>query len=208
VTQGVICLCSRGLVHSRTIKSAWRAIPRGWRPNWELLTTDDLPIPEAQTTITEEALKLDPSFIWYIEEDMGLPDGILIDMLSLAKPVVTADYPLARFDEELQQWIPVGRSVRRDANGKIWLTGMGCLLVRADIFRGINKPWFETWEVTREGGVHAIRMPYGGQDIWFSRGILNAGIEIAQVPTDCKHYRLKDPGSIQSNNGVHKVIEL
>ena len=98
--QGVVCLCSRGLVHSRTIKSLWRELPA----EWELLTTDDLPIPDAQTTITEQALSLDPQFLWYVEEDMGLPEGILAAMMSAGEPVVPANYPLVWFHPELKRW--------------------------------------------------------------------------------------------------------
>jgi hypothetical protein len=205
--QGVIAVCSRGLVHSRTMKSSWRVVPSGWRPYWELLTTDDLPIPEAQNKITEEALKLDPTFILYLEEDMGLPDGILTDMMALAKPVVTADYPIGRFDKSVQRWISAGHSVRR-VNGKIKFCGMGCLLVHADVFKRIKQPWFETWNITSEGGVLGHKAQYGGQDIWFSRNIVNAGIEIEEVKAICKHYRLEKPGELRMNDGVHKVIEL
>jgi hypothetical protein len=208
MTQGVICLCSRGLIHSRTLKSIWRVLPRDWRPNWELLTTDDLPIPEAQTSITQEALALDPSWIFYVEEDMGLPDGILEDMIAQGNPVVTVDYNIGRYDEQLKKWITTQKSIRRSEDGKIRICGMGCLLVNAEVFGSLKRPWFDTFQLSKEGGIHGVKVQYGGQDCWFSRRIIDAGIEIGEVKADCKHYRLEDPGSIKSNDGVHKVIEL
>jgi hypothetical protein len=202
--EGVVCLCSRGLIHSRTIASLLAELPR----DWKIIITHDLPIPEAQIQITEEALAMKPSFILFIEEDMGLPVGILEEMIGMDKPVVTADYPLAAFDEALGKWVGVGRSVRRDGSGFIRFCGMGCLLIKAEVFSQIKKPWFETNMITDEGGIMGVKRSYGGQDVWLSRQIRAAGYEIAEVPLACKHYRLADPGKITSNKGVHEIIEI
>jgi len=206
--QGVIALCSRGLVHSRTINSLWRAIPPGWRPYWELLTTDDKPIPLAQNIITEQALALDPQYIWYVEEDMGLPPGILVDMFNVGKPVVTVDYNIGRYDQDKREWVTVLKAIRREHTGKIRVCGMGCLLVQARVFAHLQKPYFDTLAINREGGVYGNHLEYGGQDGYFSRNLTIHGFEISEIPGEVKHYRLADPGSITSNKGVHRIIEL
>lgn len=196
MTEGVVCLCSRGLVNSHTYPSIWRNL-KGRRENWEIVPSHDKPIPDAQNYVTEEAMKLDPSWLWYVEEDHEIPDGCLENMISMAKPVVTADYRM-----------PNGQShIRRGKNG-IEFCGMGCLLVSAGVISEIPGPLFKTTARTGEYVKLPFNRSYGGQDIDFSRKLIDAGIEIAEVPVMCRHFRLEQPGKLKSNQGVHRIVEL
>src|SRR5581483_9615394 len=100
MVTGAVCICSRGLIHSRTLES----IEQNLRPArargevWLTEYTHDKPIPEAQNAVVEQALIWDPEWILFVEEDNMLPIGMLRQMRDIADtqhtPVVLADYKL------------------------------------------------------------------------------------------------------------------
>src|ERR1051326_6708994 len=128
-SDGVVAICSRGLVHSRTEES----VEMNLRPRrragevWYVEHTHDLPIPVAQTEITERALRHNPEFVWFVEEDNVIPSGTLFHMRQLAEKhdVVVADYPLKDGN----------RSIYKSDKGSVLFGGMGCLLARARVFQ-------------------------------------------------------------------------
>ncbi len=195
--EGCVCLCSRGMTMSRTHPSIWDNL-RGHRDKWEIVPSHDLPIPDAQNKVTEEALALDPAWLLYVEEDMVLPPGIVGDMLTRCARIVTADYPLASG----------GMATRRGKDGEIEFCGMGCLLVDARVFSLIPKPWFACNAYTGEYGKLGHDRRYGGQDVYFSRQCIERGIKISSVDKVCSHLRLEEPGALKTNQGVHRIKAL
>ena len=169
------------------------------------MITHDRPIPDAQNEITEAALALNPEWIFYVEEDMELPPNILVDMMLTRSPVVTADYslgPQANYSTEPKMCIVRGKK------NEIDYCGMGCLLVNAHVFRKLEKPWFATYQFDGDFVQSGNKRPFGGQDVYFCRKLIDAGIPIVAVGDVCKHYRVKKYNDAHSNNGVHEIVEI
>jgi hypothetical protein len=142
-------------------------------------------------------LKWKADHLWYVEEDMVPPDGILDEMLALDAPVVTADYNLT-----------TGRATQYAPGGSILFGGMGCLLVKSEVFDRMERPFFRCNMYTGEGGRLGLERKYGGQDVHIFMECRRLGIPIAQVKRNCKHLRLEEPGALKTNIGVHKIVEL
>ena len=200
MTPGAMCLCSRGLVHSRTMEAVLDILPEPW---W-LIMSHDLPIPEAQNYVTREALARGAKWIWYVEEDVVPQPGFIssaLDHASSGFDVIAADYPLAT-----QPGV-----VRMGKNGPVY-AGMGCLLVRATVFDRITKPWFEAaqWSYDKANDRwtrvhHGAGRIYGGQDIHFFAQLHGAGIPFKVLPGKCQHLRVKEYGAEGTNDGCHKI---
>lgn len=206
---GVVCLCSRGLIHSRTAEGLELNLLelRAEGETWLVEYTHDLPIPVAQNDITTRALRSDPEFVLYVEEDNVLPVGMINEMMQTAEAeradVVVAEYPLTRGI----------RSVYKTVKGRVIFGGMGCLLVRADVFPKLPQPWFETrehyWnETTGEFERRPGRAGYGGQDVDFFYKLFGAGIPVVEAARPIRHLRLKNDIIQRSNNGCFEVIDL
>jgi hypothetical protein len=206
VIIGVVCVCSRGLVHSRTIESI-EANLKGMRDQWPVLFTHDLSIPDAQNDITDRALALNPKWLWFVEEDMVIPGDLLPDMLKLASDgcydVVTADYNLANGT----------KSIMRNKSGGVAYSGMGCLLIRPMVFRRLTKPYFCTNALyynptTAEFDARPDSVSYGGQDINLYANLYKMGARVASVDRECLHLRVEGFGRPGVNDGAHKVAVI
>lgn len=207
---GVVCLCSRGLVHSRTIEAVAGQIPDGWK--WVL--SSDLGIPAAQNSVTQRARDLDPDWLWFVEEDIVSPSGFLKSALEFGWGMASGDdkfWDVIAADYPLKDQPGVARLGR---NGPVY-AGMGCLLVRATVFDRIPQPWFEAaqWSYDKVGDKwtrvhHGVGRIYGGQDIHFFAQLHNAGIPFKLLPGKCQHLKVVEYGRPGVNDGCHKIEAL
>lgn len=199
-----VTICSRGTVHSHTMEGRDKNLVEAglsWQPVW----SHDKSIPDAQNYVVEQALFFSPEWIWMLEEDVEAPSGTLIDMLSLGKkfPVVAASYKM-----------PGGTWCHHAQDNKLVWAGTGCLLVHADVFRQLEKPWFRTdrfYNWNRLDGfqrAHAEVNTYGHQDIHFFATLEKAHISSALASSICKHWRVHKWGEARSNKGCHELEEI
>lgn len=196
-TTGVVCVCSRGLVHSRTMEGIDKNMNEV-SGDWERVFTHDLPIPEAQNTIVEEARKHNPKWLWFVEEDVVPPDGVLKSLLSETKEhdVVVAKYKLRG-----GAWSHYPRS------GPLLFAGLGCLLVHLKVFDRIGYPYFRT---DRQFGF-ALRpagrqkQKYGGQDVYFFAMLKKFKIEAKLLDIECQHLYVTKAGDVLNNVGFHDI---
>lgn len=167
-----VCLPSRGVGHYRTILGIQREVEpyRHLRP-YCLVVGE--PIPDAHNLAVRQALVDERvTHLWLLEDDHLLPAGVLRALLSADAPIAAAQYLLRN-----------GRpSVLRDAHGEVVLTGLGCTLVRREVFERLPDPPFQVgnrlqWE---GGGWRDTGQPEyaGGQDIFFCNVARAAGIPI------------------------------
>lgn len=154
-----------------------------------------LPIPECFNIPTEQALKDDPDYIWYVEEDVVIPESglqAMIDTASIQKNgLIAINYPLRHYGGLSEGWYREGTSEPI----RTWV-GLGCTLARRDVFNKIrefhNGPFFQPVKlISVHGGsatikksltVQACDRRYGGQDIYICHLVRKAGFNISAVP--------------------------
>jgi len=201
--HGVIAICSRGLVHSRTMQAVTDFLEM-W-DGWKVRYTHDEPIPEAQNFIVRSIL-ISPAveWIWFIEED-NVPSADFLNR--------TTDDPVQCLDYNL---VGGNRSVHQDESGRVLFCGLGCTLVAADVFRRLPYPWFTTncFTIERDGHKQLLKptaeqKQYGGQDISFCYSLQQADLPIHLIPSiEAQHLRVSRMGTPGVNNGCHEVQVL
>lgn len=204
INRLAVCLPSRGLVHSRTVQGLLCNLAEAL-PKWSLYFTHDLSIPDCFNALVEAALDDGAEAIWFVEEDMELPDGILddllIEMASNHHAVVAADYAVEGKESCLHY-----------KGDTLMATGMGCMLVKASVFYKLGEPYFrDTYEYGLPEWTPIHMVPgsgYGRQDIDFGYRVNQLGYTIGVLPEKIGHYKIEVPGESRTNKGVHKVKKL
>jgi len=198
-----IAICSRGLIHSRTMEAIDEAIYRAALPRARKFYTHDLSIPDAQNEVTERALAWSPEYLLFVEEDNGVPIDVF-DRFTDAD-VQFVDYPLHN-----------GQHAYERENGRVVFCGMGCLLVRSTVFDRLSRPWFRA-DLAFAKASNGRLIPngenlgnvYGKQDIYFSWNLQNAGIDISVVEgCVADHYKVLGYGESGSNAGAHRIHSI
>lgn len=199
-----VVLPSRGLVHSRTVESL---ITNLYGRAWGLYMTHDLPIPDCFNVPVEQALKEGVDQIFFVEEDMVFPPNTFQRLMQMDVPVASVDYADRR----------TGRSlVLRDKKGEVVLSGMGCLLVKREVFGRLKRPFFKraVIELMDDGDIRAREdidptTSYGTQDAYFCTKIRQAGYDINLLP-DAKigHLRIDSYGEDVKNDGKHRITPV
>lgn len=130
----------------------------------EILFSTKSPLDRSRNYLVEMALNKKATHIWFIDTDMVIPKGTLEALLEMNVPIASALY--------FEKGIPYWPCIRKNDNG-IWKkteeikwnqhmpidgVGMGCCLIRTDIFQKIPKPWFK-WVIEEDMSL--------GEDIYF-----------------------------------------
>lgn len=197
-----VVIPSRGLIHSRTIAAVHReADATGWE--WRIFWAHGRPIPACFNEPAAEAIQWGADRVWFVEEDMHLPPGILTDLAAAADrghAFAAADYPVT----------PAGTlAANRDGAGVVRYTGTGCLLADAHALNALL-PFTADWQYAIRSGAF-VREPaqpgaYGLHDVEFGMRLYNAGTPAHVVPTLCSQYRVRRPATAGTNaDGWHDI---
>lgn len=190
-----ILLPTRGLIFEQTIKSVSNI------PNSTLITVSGMPIPEAQNWLVTEALGApDVTHLYFVEEDMEIPEGTLEKMLDLNKDVVCVDYP-----------VNGGWSTIKRVDREIQHCGLGCTLVKREVFERLSEPWFRTDKSVdaKTEEIMDIPMKYGGHDIFFGIAVRKAGYKITQLEgVECGHLRCEQLVRREDNDNRYEIRRL
>ena len=196
--EGICCICSRGLVFSKTIEATDMNM-LAVEGDWFRLFTHDKPIPDAQNEIVEKALIFSPEWLWFVEEDIQPPVQALKTMLEYGKicDVVTTRYRLKG-----------GSQCGAESMGEVKFTGVGCTLIRASVFSKIGKPYFFSGNVydtdLKKVGVDPAL--YGQQDVYFFARLKEMEIPFHTITNFTPdHLRVAEYGDIRNNVGYHRV---
>lgn len=159
-------------------------------------------IPDAPNYLVEEVLTIkDLTHIWFIEEDTVPPENSLQDLLK-------EDADIACIDYGVNGWSCTARDKK---TSEILWCGLGCTLVKREVFDKLEYPYFRTDKSLRLNDWVWIDNPsksaYGGHDIWFCTKAREAGFHIAQVAGECRHLRLEKLGTPEINKGLHTIVQ-
>jgi hypothetical protein len=207
-----IVLASRGTMFSKTMESVFNNLKHAFKaPNYELYMAHGLPIPDCFNTPLEKALDDGCGIIWFVEEDMDIPADTLSKMFALDEPVVTTNYA------DRRTGVPL---ILRN-NGEIDFSGMGCMLVRREVFEKMERPYCRKmvfWKVENEDGTHYWQphpevecKDYGTQDIYLCWAMRNAGYRIVELENvGIGHMSLLTKAEDLINNGgdIVKTVYL
>ncbi len=190
---------TRGLVFSEAQSSLEQNLA-GY--DYKIYRSFNLTIPDCQNVLVEEALKDNPDYLFFHEEDVVLPDGAIDDLVMAKSDIACIDYGVNGYS-----------CVSKDRNtDEILWCGLGATLVKTEVFSKLAKPYFKqdglllndwpkiTWIDT---GAQA----YGGQDIWFCMHAREQGFKIAQVFGECRHLKLEELGRPEVNKGLHTIVD-
>lgn len=211
---------SRGLIHSRTAEAIGCNLAQAWDKGhlctgWTF--SHDLPIPDAHNYVTQEALECVPAadFIWYVEEDVVPAPDTLLRLLSLMTMPEYAEAGIAIADYPMPGEGRLSGTAHRFGGHEIFYCGMGCTLVRRQVFEALEEPYFRTDRQYMYNGQRApftvltereAECPYGGQDVAFCIAARNAGFRIAALPEpQVGHAHLIEMGTRDINKGAHTI---
>lgn len=161
-----------------------------------------------------------PSHLCMIDDDVIVPEGALAAMLEIRKPVVSLPTPFLMdgntysncapwpvdgvFDRSLPdgpRWVSWLIRPTGDEPERISATGMGCILIERHVFDMLPLPYF-AFERGDTPGV----APYG-EDVYFSRACLRAGIEMWTIPSmACSHLHTVDISKWLSHNMAQFLV--
>lgn len=175
--------------------------------DYDIFFAHGLPIPECFNVPLTRALRGSYTHIWFVEDDMIIPEDTLSAMLIFDAPVMTCDYPVNKKGQGV---------VFSDKAGKVVFTGTGCLLVKREVFDTLKKPYFRTdikWGIANYGDFirfTANEIPnldgYGLHDVTFGMKLWQAGIPIS-VAGSIGQRKLKALGKPGTNEGAHQIEE-
>lgn len=193
-----VCVPSRGTIYSQTIEQVLREVD-GY--DHRFFFSHAKPIPDCFNLLCDMALK-DESVtdLWFVEEDMFLPKGVLDELAYARDPIAAVDYPVA----------PGVGSVRT-RDGEVLFTGTGCLLVKREVFEKIGKPYFRTdieyllpdYTPIKTKGSSGV---YGKHDVTFGMTVREHGYYITVVDKPAGQYRMVKRGAEGRNDGYHKIV--
>lgn len=105
-----------------------------------------LPVADARNMSVRGAIERDCEYVYFVDYDVLVPRDALTRLIARAAPMVGGLYftkaeppwPLVLVDgHSTMDWTP-GDLVKADA------TGMGCMLLRVDLLKKLDPPWFDT----------------------------------------------------------------
>lgn len=194
-----IAMPTRGLLFSRVLEAMERE-RQGY--DTKLYLSHDQPIPNGHNQLCEKALADGMDLILFIEEDVVIPTGALEKLLAVNADIACINYAVAGWG-----------CITKNTEGEILWAGLGCTLIKREVFEALEKPYFRAdmvldlpdfkWRQLPESYVQTRN--YGSLDIWFCTKAREKGFEIKQAEGECEHLELVELGKKGSNHGLHII---
>jgi hypothetical protein len=187
-----VCIPTARDIHGLTTAAAFR-ICAGHAGGAEFKTYQAQPTDYCRNLCVQDFLRTGHSHLLFIDSDVLPPDACLDLMLSVNRPLVCGMYPLLLDDSN----ICVSVAERTASGAYRFLTefpdepfeadaaGMGCCLIRRDVFDAIGYPWFKFQQ--RED------CKLTGEDIHFFEQCARADVRPLVLPEVlCSHFKMVD----------------
>jgi len=186
-----ICVPARDTVHTLFAQSLCNLTNRLTQKNidFDVHFVCGSVIANLRTSLTKQALEAGATHILWLDSDMAFPSTIIDKLYSHNKEIVAAQYSTRYKPYRTVAFTdPDNMEARLDASSglhEVWAVGMGCMLVDADVYKRLPKPWFAH-------EYNKILDNYSGEDIYFCNQAMHHGIQVF-VDADIKvtHLGLK-----------------
>lgn len=172
-----ICVPARDQVHTNFAIALANLTTKLTRDNidYQLHVVCGSVIAESRTRLANEALNYGATHLLWLDSDIHFPSTIVNKFLHHNRDIVAANYStryapyrsVAFVDpEDTEQ-----RLEKKFGLHKIWAVGMGCMMIKRQVFEQLPKPWFN----------HAYDKntdTYSGEDIYFCNQAGHHGFEV------------------------------
>lgn len=138
------------------------------RPQWGIAVNfgHGSVLPQLRQMLADEALADEATHVLWLDSDMSFPADALIRLMEHDVPVVGCDYP-RRYPPHSST-----ANVEYTGDGPLYRAksmGFGCILVQADVFKRLPKPWFALAWSDKRG-------EFAGEDVFFCRLLGTIGL--------------------------------
>jgi predicted SAM-dependent methyltransferase len=186
---GVACPCpTRSMSRETAIALRNLAYPMFGNPIH--YSPDGLEVGDARNFIVEQALKDGVEWLLFLDYDVAPPANALVKLLDLKTDIAAGvynskavpSYPLIYvkgWNYAFEDWIE-GDLIKADG------AGMGCTLIKMDVFKKIKRPWFRT---VKGYSPHNLEiLGHLTEDIYFCEKAKAAGYDIIiDTSVQCSH---------------------
>lgn len=128
--------------------------------------------------LVKRALEFDVTHILWLDSDMRFPKDLLVQLLERGEPIVAANYvtrqhPLRPVAVELKDGQRQSLYTTPATVGLVEVehTGLGVMLVDADVYRQLAQPWFAFWHNEKAAA-------FVGEDAYFCFCAREAGLKV------------------------------
>ena len=99
--------------------------------------------------LIDEAIKMEADYVLWLDSDMMFPSNVVLKLLAHNKDIVACNYmkrslpmkTVAYTDlNDWDSWVPMEP---QEELVKVKGIGMGCILMKTDVFKKLEKPYFE-----------------------------------------------------------------
>ena len=99
--------------------------------------------------LIDEAIKMEADYVLWLDSDMMFPSNVVLKLLTHNKDIVACNYmkrslpmkTVAYTDlNDWDSWVPMEP---QEELVKVKGIGMGCILMKTDVFKKLEKPYFE-----------------------------------------------------------------
>jgi len=167
-----ICIPARDMVNTgfaydlARLTAYWSAkhVPTGGALH--LFTSAGTLIADQRENLAKEALAVNADYVLYLDSDMRFPKDVVDRMAAHQQPIVAGNYstrglpakPVAFSNALCNEYIYTGAS--SSGLQECYAIGMGVMLVHADVFKQMPRPWFQIGYSSKNGA-------FFGEDIHF-----------------------------------------
>ena len=172
-----ICIPARDQVHTGFARSLCHLTNRltANSIDFELHIVCGSVIAESRTVLAKEALENNASHLLWLDSDMHFPPSVFETLLSHNKDIVAGQYSTRYSPYQTVAFTDPNNIQKRlnENNGlhRVWAVGMGCMLVNADVYNNLPKPWFDH-EYNKQLDT------FSGEDIYFCNQAMHHGYEV------------------------------